>query len=158
MMIDLAAVYHTGYAVPRLEEAQRFYAEALGIVFAPVHLYDPLRLWVPGKGWTEEWLRVTYSRHGPHHIELIEGRPGGFYDPVCMRTAAHTGLWAERVGDEVRRLSALGCEILGAKGAPEDDYGDMAYVYDPRSGAMSALVSVASRPRILAWFEEPFPR
>lgn len=153
-MINPLDIYHTGYAVEDLETAQRLYGDALGYHFAPVHLYEPLNLWVPDKGWTQEWLRVTYSREGPHHLELIEGRKGGFYDPALMRNATHFGMWAEDIPGEVSRMTALGWELIGARGTPEQGYGTMCYLFHPASRAVIELVSTQSKARITAWFIE----
>lgn len=153
-MINPSNIYHTGYAVSDLHAAQRFYSDSLGYNFAPVHLYDPLRLWVPDKGWTEEWLSVTYSREGPHHLELIEGRKGGFYDPAVTRNTTHLGMWADDIPGDVAHMTAHGWEVIGARDTPEEGYGDMCYLYHAYSGAMIELVSVRSKARITAWFTE----
>jgi lactoylglutathione lyase len=153
-MIDPSNFYHTGYAVKDLAVAQEWFENSLGLEFAPIHYYDPLRLWVPGKGWTEERIRVTYSRKGPHHIELLQGEPGGFYDPAVMRNTSHMGAWVEDVGVEVRRLLSMGWELLAAKGTPEEGYGEVTYLIDPMSNMVVELLSVLMKPRIFAWFDE----
>jgi hypothetical protein len=47
--------------------------------------------------------------------------------------------------------------LIGAKGAPEDDYGTMAYMMPQNDGPMLELVSTELRPMLLAWFNEPYP-
>jgi hypothetical protein len=74
-MLDANAIYHTGFFVTDLEAAQRMFTDAIGVEWAPIHHYDPLRLWIPDKGWTEVRMRVSYSRPMPHQLELIEGGP-----------------------------------------------------------------------------------
>lgn len=156
-MLDARNIYHTGYPVSDMETAQRTLTEAIGIEWAPVHVYDPLRLWQPGLGWSDVRIRVSYSRPGPHQLELIEGPPGSFFDPDVMPGSRHLGMWAEDLGNEVERLLAGGWQLLCAKGAPEDRYGDMAYMRAPKSGPTVELVSTTLRPMLLAWFVEPFP-
>lgn len=66
------------------------------------HLYERLRLWTPN-GWIEVPIRVTYSRDGPHHLELIEGPEQSFYDSRTMIDPRHLGLWTDDFGSEVDR-------------------------------------------------------
>ncbi len=154
-MLRADAIYHSGFAVADLEAAQRLFSDAIGIEWAPVHHYDPLRLWTPGEGWSEVCMRVCYSRPLPHQIELIEGLPGGFFDPAVAADPRHIGLWTDDVGGEVERMLALGWQMIGAKGAPEDRYGTMAYMKPPIAGPVLELVSTELRPMLLAWFDEP---
>ncbi len=156
-MIDPTAIFRTGIAVPDLEAAQRFYAESLGVEWAPVHHYKPLSLWLPGQGRIEVELRAVYSRAGPNRLELIEGTKGSFYDPATMATPLHTGLFVDNVGDEVVRLSALGWRLMGSKGSPERHYGNMAYMGHPTENLVFELVGRELEPMLEAWYVEPFP-
>lgn len=155
-MIDATAIYHTGIAVNNLEAAQRFYEQSFGVAWAPVHHYKPLRLWLPEQGQVDVEIRAVYSRHGPHHIELIEGAKGSFYDPATMRTPLHTGLWVDSVGDEIRRLVPLGWKVLASKKPPEAAYGNMAYLTHPTENLVFELVGRELEPMMKAWFVEPF--
>jgi catechol 2,3-dioxygenase-like lactoylglutathione lyase family enzyme len=157
-MLDIDRIYHTGFAVPDLAAAQAMFTKALGVRWAPVHVYDPLRLWRPNIGWTEEYLRVSYSRPGPHQIEVIETpKKGSFYDPARPQDNRHIGLWVDDVGGEVERLLAEGWQLLCAKGSPEERYGNMSYMRHPSFGPVLELVSVEMQARLLAWFNEPDP-
>ena len=153
-MLDPRQIYHTGIAVRDLDEAKAFYSAAFGYSFAPVHLYEPLRLWQPSKGWTEEWLRVTYSREGPHHLELVEGRKGGFWDPELASNIQHIGMWTDDIAGDVSQLASEGWEYQGSKGAPNEGYGDFAYLSHAKSHALIELVSTNAKARITAWFTE----
>lgn len=157
MLAGVATVYHTGFAVADLEAAQRMFSDALGVEWAPIHLYEPLRLWTPGDGWIEVRIRVSYSRPSPHQLEVIEGPRGSFFDPALMADARHLGVWTDEVGADAERLLGLGWRILGAKGSPEQLYGDMAYLAPPAPGPVIELVSTRLRPMLLAWFDEPYP-
>ncbi len=154
-MINPADIYHTGLAVPDLDEAKRFYTASLGYEFAPDHLYEPLRLWRMDLGrWTEEWLRVTYSRQGPHHLELVEGRKGGFWDPDFTPNAQHVGLWCDDLPTAIEQLASSGWTYLASRGHPDDGYGDFAYLANQTSHAAIELVSTNAKARITAWFSE----
>lgn len=155
-MLDHKRIYHTGFACHDIAKTQAELTDALGIEWAPIHYYSPLRLWRPGIGWTEEMMCASYSRPGPHQLELIQGAKGGFFDPDLMPSKRHIGLWTDELGAEVRRLLGLGWELLCAKGAPDDDYGTMAYMKSPTEGPTLELVSTELRPMLLAWFDEPF--
>jgi catechol 2,3-dioxygenase-like lactoylglutathione lyase family enzyme len=155
-MLDGNRIYHTGFAVADLEASQRMLTDALGIEWAPVHRYDPLHLWLPGKGWIEVRMRAVYSRPGPHQFELIQGdAPGGFFDPALIADPRHMGLWTDELHEDVKQLLRLGWKVVAAKGSPDEGYGTMAYMKPPLPGPMLELVSTELRPMLLAWFDEP---
>lgn len=156
-MIDATAIYHSCIAVTDLAAAQRFYTRSLGVEWAPVHHYRPLVLHRPGEGRIDVEIAAVYSRHGPHHLELIQGAAGSFYDPATMTTPQHTGVWVGSVGDEAVRLMALGWRLLASKGAPEAHCGKMAYVARPTENLVIELVGRELQPMLTAWFAEPFP-
>ncbi|MEE4453702.1 VOC family protein [Novosphingobium resinovorum] len=151
-MIDPAAIFHTGIAVADMAAAQDFYARSFGVEWAPVHCYRPLPLWIAGEGWREVAIDTVYSRRGPHRLELIQGPKGSFYDPAAMRTATHTGIWVDDVGNEVERLATLGWRVLAAKGSPQERFGNMVYVTD--GGPVFELVGRELEPMLTAWFSE----
>lgn len=154
-MIDPANIYHTGIAVKDIEAAKAFYETALGYQFAPDHLYEPLKLWRADMGWTEEWLRVTYSREGPHHLELVEGAQGGFWDPeIAPNNAQHVGFWCDNLPSAIGRLTSGGWTFLASRGHPDEGYGDFAYLANDQSHAAIELVSFNAKERITAWFSE----
>jgi lactoylglutathione lyase len=156
-MIDPRGIYHTGIAVHDLERAKREFEDSLGIVWAPVHLYDPLRLWTPD-GWIAVTIRATYSRQGPHHLELIEGEKGSLYDPDMLADPKHIGVWVDEVAREIERLQGLGWSVIASKNARERGYGNMAYMRPPRPGwPVVELVSTELKPMLEAWYAEPDP-
>jgi catechol 2,3-dioxygenase-like lactoylglutathione lyase family enzyme len=156
-MLDVNRIYHTGFVVPDMAAARALWTQATGVRWAPVHLYNPLRLWSPKGGWTEVQIKVCYSRPGPHQLEIIEGPKGTFYDPARMEDNRHLGLWTDDLGAEVERLLASGWQLLCAKGTPEERYGTVAFMKPPIPGPVLELVSMEMRPMLLAWFDEPDP-
>lgn len=156
-MLQLGSVYHTGFTVPDIEAAKAMLTAAMGVEWAPTHVYDPLPLWRPGIGWTKEFIRVAYSRPGPHQLEVIEAGPGSFYDHTRPQDNRHLGLWTDDLGNEVERLLGLGWTLLCAKGEPAERYGTMAYMRPPAPGPVLELVSTELRPMLLAWFDEAHP-
>jgi hypothetical protein len=156
-MLRPDAVYHTGFAVADLEATQAMMSAALGIAWAPVHIYDPLRLWRPDEGWIEVRMRAVYSRALPHQFELIQGEPGGFFDPATIADPRHVGMWTDDLGTETDRLLGLGWRLVAAKGSPRERYGTMAYLKPPSPGPMIELVSTELRPMLRAWLAEPHP-
>jgi hypothetical protein len=153
-MIDATAIYHTGIAVRDLEAAQREFEQSLGVVWAPIHIYDPLRLWTPS-GSVAVKIRATYSRHGPHHLELIQGEKGSLYDPDVIEDAKHIGLWVDKVAPEAERLIGLGWTVIAAKTSPDKGYGNMAYMKPPQSGwPVIELVATELKPMLEAWYRE----
>lgn len=101
---------------------------ALGIDWAPVRKFDPLRVWLPESGWAEAHLTVTYSRQGPIHMELIQAEPGGAYDALRAVSVAHVGAWVDDVGNGVERLLADGWRLIAAGASPKHRYGQIAYM------------------------------
>jgi hypothetical protein len=156
-MIDYRSIYHTGIAVRDMASAQREFEQALGVEWAPIHVYDPLRLWTPG-GWIAVRIEAVYSREGPHHLELIQGEKGSIYDPDAIEDAKHIGVWVDSVGQEAERMIGLGWTVTAARNSPEKGYGHMAYLRPPQAGwPVIELVSVELKPMLEAWYVEPHP-
>lgn len=101
---------------------------ALGVDWAPIRHFDPLRVWLPDLGRAEAHLTVTYSRQGPIHIELIQAEPGGAYDALRSVSAAHVGAWVDDVGQSVEELLQQGWRIIAAGASPKHRYGQIAYM------------------------------
>lgn len=123
---------------------------ALGVDWAPVRTFDPLRVWLPDVGWSQAHLQVTYSRQGPIHIELIQAVPGGAYDVLRGVSPAHVGAWTDDVGAHVESLMAEGWRLLAAGASPKHRYGQMAYMVHG-DGPVLELVGEAIRPMIEDW-------
>lgn len=122
----------------------------LGVEWASVRRFDPLRVWLPDTGWSEAHLTVTYSRQGPIHYELIEMVPGGAYEALRAVSPAHVGAWVADVGVEVEALLTEGWRVIAAGASPKHRYGQMAYMARD-GGPVLELVGEPIRPMIEEW-------
>lgn len=125
-------------------------SKGLGVEWAPVRQFDPLRVWLPDEGWSQAHLSATYSRQGPIHIELIQAASGGAYDALRAVSPAHVGAWVDDVGMEVEALLAEGWRVIAAGASPGHRYGQMAYMAR-EDGPVLELVGEAIRPMIEDW-------
>jgi hypothetical protein len=149
-MHQIANVYHHGRIVSDIHHSMDVLGAELGLDWAPVRKFDPLRVWTPDDGWSEAHLTVTYSRQGPIHYELIEMQPGGAYDALKAVSPDHIGAWVPDVGAEVESLLAQGWRLIAAGASPKHRYGQMAYMaLDGRP--VLELVGEAIRPMIEGW-------
>lgn len=143
-------LHHHGLIVDDIRSAMAGLTAGLGIDWAPVRQFDPLRVWLPETGWSEAHLTVTYSRQGPIHVELIEMRAGGAYEALRAVSQAHVGAWVDDVGAEVEALLADGWRLIAAGASPKHRYGQMAYMARG-DGPVLELVGEPIRPMIEAW-------
>jgi len=150
-MIDLQRNFHTGLAVTDIEAAMQTFGKDLGLEWAPVMVFDPLPFWTPEKGLHELKVAATYSRQGPHHLELVTGPAGSFYDPSNLPDNRHIGIWVDDLTAEVQRLIDKGWKVLGCGDSPENGYGMIAYLAPPLPGLLIELVSTALKPTIDEW-------
>jgi len=149
-MFDLQRVHHTGMAVADITAAQVSIGAALNLEWAPVRDFDPLPFWTPEKGTHEVFVRATYSRVGPHHLELVQGT-GPFYDPDKMPDSRHIGVMVDDLAAEAERLQRLGWSVVAAGAAPDDGYGLITYLRPPLPGLMVELISIALKPILDEW-------
>lgn len=149
-MFDLQRIFHTGMAVADLPGTQAAMNAALGLEWSPVRSFDPLPFWTPEEGTHEVSVLATYSRGGPHHLELVQGT-GAFYDPDRAPDARHVGVWVDDLRSEAERLIALGWQTVAAGAAPEDGFGLIAYLRPPIHGLLVELVSTDLKPTIDEW-------
>jgi hypothetical protein len=149
-MFDLQRIYHTGMAVADIAAAQASIGQALHLEWAPVRSFDPLPFWTPEDGPHEVIVHATYSRQGPHHLELVQGT-GAFYDPDRAPDSRHIGVWVDDLPAEAGRLLSLGWQTVAAGAAPDDGFGLIAYLRPPIPGLLVELVSVDLKPVIDEW-------
>lgn len=151
-MNAIQKVFHHGLIVPDVRAAMDGLSRDLGLDWADLRPFDPLRVWLPGEGegWAEAQLTVTYSRQGPVHFELIEMVPGCAYEPLLAVSRAHLGVWVDDVGAEVEALLAQGWRLILAGASPEHRYGQMAYLVRD-NGPVVELVGEPLRPMIESW-------
>ncbi|MEZ0135364.1 MULTISPECIES: VOC family protein [Novosphingobium] len=143
-------LHHHGLIVDDIHQSMDKLRNGLGVEWAPIRKFDPIRVWLPDLGWSEAHLTVTYSRQGPIHVELIQMVPGGAYEALRAVSAAHVGAWVDDVGSEVEALLAEGWRVIAAGASPKHRYGQMAYMARG-DGPVLELVGEPIRPMIEDW-------
>ena len=96
-------------------------------------------------------VSATYSRTGPHHLELVQGPVGSFFDPALLPDARHIGVWVDDVAPEAERLCKAGWRVVGAGAAPDEGYGTICYLSPPTGGLLIELISIELEPMIAEW-------
>lgn len=149
-MKSFASLHHHGRIVTDIAASIVALERDLGMTFAPVRKFDPIRVWLPDDGWGEAHIAVTYSRAGPIHTELIEMLAPGPYEVLRAVSTDHVGAWVANVGDEVKALLADGWTLVMAGASPKHHYGQMAYL-SKDEGPVLELVGEPIRPMIEEW-------
>ncbi|MBS7670071.1 VOC family protein [Croceicoccus gelatinilyticus] len=147
---SFANLHHHGRIVTDIAGSIAALESDLGMTFAPVRKFDPIRVWLPEDGWGEAHIAVTYSRVGPIHLELIEMLAPGPYEALKAVSTDHVGAWVPNVGDEVEALMADGWDLVMAGASPKHRYGQMAYLAKD-GGPVLELVGEPIRPMIEEW-------
>jgi hypothetical protein len=140
-------LFVTGMVVPDLEKAIRETTQMLGAAFTPVQ-ESPLQMRTT-KGVEIFNLRFVYSLGAPPHLELIEGIPGGYYDPKGGYIR-HVGLWVDDLVAASARLrrSGMPLEASGMSGEVEP----YAFVFHSLPwGLRVELVDRIQQPSFEAW-------
>lgn len=151
-MFDLQRIFHTGLCVADIETAKQQLGKDLNLEWLPVRTFDPLPFWTPEQGLGEIVVKATYSRQGPHRLELCEGPRNTLYDPNLQPDNRHIGVWVDDLPSEVEKLLSAGWTVRGASGSPEDGYGILAYMAPPMPGLVVELVAESLRPALDEWF------
>lgn len=149
-MKSFANLHHHGRIVTDIAASITALESDLGMTFAPVRKFDPIRVWLPEDGWGEAHIAATYSRVGPIHLELIEMLAPGPYEVLKAVATDHVGAWVANVGDEVEALMADGWDLVMAGASPKHRYGQMAYL-SKDGGPVLELVGEPIRPMIEEW-------
>jgi hypothetical protein len=143
-------MFHTGLTVPDLDRAMKDLGELWGLEWAgPVRRTGPLR--TPG-GIQPRDMRITYSRGGPHHIELVEYIDDTAYTFMTGGPPQHhVGHWSHDFRGDIARLEEGGfrCEASGI--ARDGGRGEFSYHRNPHSGGWIELVDVRGQRAFLAW-------
>jgi hypothetical protein len=150
-MFDLQAIFHTGMCVANIEATKLQLGRDLNLDWAPVRTFDPLPFWTPQRGLEEIVVHATYSRQGPHHLELCQGPRNTLYDPDLQPDNRHIGVWVQDLPAAAEKLLRAGWTVRGAGARPDDGFGILAYLAPPMPGLVVELVSEALRPVIEAW-------
>jgi hypothetical protein len=140
-VIDYQKVFHTGILVPNLEAAMAAMGGALGVTWAKPWFYEPMSYWTPAGKQSSPLLRVTYSREGPQHVELIQGMPGSPWDSARCHGVHHVGVWVDDLKTEAASLAKQGWTVEMAAVPPDEGYGRFAYMKPATGDMLLELVS-----------------
>ena len=129
--LDWGEVFHVGIRVADLEVAQRELTDSIGLRWTtPAHI--PMKAWVPGEGFKESELTISFSVEGPVHIELLYGSPGSYWDTSNGGPGLHhIGVWVDDVTQVNADLVSQGFTVELAGDSPEKGYGAFTYVRSP---------------------------
>jgi Glyoxalase/Bleomycin resistance protein/Dioxygenase superfamily len=143
----IGELFVTGLVVLDLERAVEETTKTLDVAFTPVQ-ESPLQMRTE-KGVEVFNLRFVYSLGRPPHLELIEGIPGGYYDPKGGYIR-HVGLWVDDLADASAQLASSGMplEAAGMNGEVEP----YAFVFHSLPwGLRVELVDRIQQPSFEAW-------
>ncbi len=104
-------IFVTGMVVPDLERAVEETTKTLGVRFTPVQ-QSPLQMRTPD-GVQVFDLRFVYSLGVPPYLELIQGIPGGYYDPRGGYIR-HVGIWVDDLAQASQELARSGMPLEAA--------------------------------------------
>lgn len=151
-MISFDRIFHTGVLVPDIDAATAASAEATGARWCAIRDVDQ-PMWIPGSPPTRVPIRVTFSRPGPHRIELIEGPPGSLWDGHARPGVHHVALWVDELVPATDAMEAGGWELVGAHKTREAGYGVATYL---RAAGLEIveLVDTKIQPVLESWWGE----
>ena len=129
--LDWGEVFHVGIRVADLEVAQQELTDSIGVRWTtPAHI--PMKAWVPGEGYRNSELTISFSVEGPVHIELLYGSPGSYWDTSIGGAGLHhIGVWVDDVAGVNKELVGKGFTVELAGQSPEEGYGGFSYVRSP---------------------------
>ena len=145
-MINIEEMFHIGIRVPNIHTAMQEMGESLNLTWAELVENPSQSLWTPDAGQQNIPLKFVYSCEGDHHLELLEGHPGSFWDGRENSGVHHFGVWVDDVREETERLLSLNWNLQGAAKSPEEGFGNMTYLA-PTSGMLLELVASVNKPR-----------
>ncbi len=137
-MIDYQQIFHIGILVPDLDVAMKDMGASMGYQWATPWTYEPMVYW-SSDGGGETNMRITYSKQGPQHVELIQG--GGFWASSAQRGMHHVGVWTDNLAVDANALVKQGWKPQAALMAPEKGWGRFCYISPPSGGMLLELVS-----------------
>jgi len=140
-MIASERVFHTCMLVKKLEATMESLGNTTGLVWSTPWVYEKLEYWTPRGVVITPQIRVSYSKQGPQHLELIEPAAGGFFDAASQGVLHHVGVWSEDVGAEATALIKEGWVLEAAAVSPEAGYGRVAFLKPKGGGVLVELVT-----------------
>lgn len=91
-----------------------------------------MNVWVPGEGYRDCELAISFSVEGPIHIELLHGSPGSYWDTESGGAGLHhIGVWVEDVTRANEDLVNAGWTVELANKPPAEGYGGFTYIRSP---------------------------
>jgi|GEM_PF-87339 len=148
----LPGLSHTGMVVKHLDEAMTVFGELFGCSWArPGHSQADLQL--PGGVVVPHEWRSTYSKTGPHYLELTEQIQGTFFRTpgLGVHGSHHTGRWVDDLPGEVHRLQALGFVPVMTTSPRLGRYEYVAFLIHPVSGMAMELLDLGMKPIVEEW-------
>lgn len=143
-------IYHSGFVVSDIASAMAELTTTLGYDWLDV-VTRRLRFRGPEAEQSVE-LTFTYTRRGPHRLELLQEVPGTIWETRDgLATPHHVGMWVEDVAAESARLAADGSPLLWTYAGDPDRAVGFAYHRLP-CGLMVELVDTSRREAFDAWF------
>lgn len=143
-------IFHIGLLTHDIHAAMAEISESQGVTWAQVRDW-PMTVWLPGRGYIEMEIQLTFSQQGPCRLELIQGSPDTPVDPAQGTGCHHIGYFVEDPGAETERLLAQGGELVMCAASPEEGFGRFTYVRW-RNGMLVEPVALANKERFEAWW------
>ncbi len=140
-------MFHVGFVVDDMGEAQRTFGEAFGHRWTQVVERD-LDVLVDGERRRAE-LRLAYSLQGPPHVELIEEVSGELWGHRFLGID-HVGYWATSFGAAVDHLHAHGFPAVVRNLGPDGTPARFTYHRSP-AGLWIEVVDRRAEPEIAGW-------
>lgn len=150
-MFDLQRIFHTGFAVEDIDVSQKAFSGDLNLKWSEIRNFDNMDFWTPEEGAHQLDVRACYSVPGPHHLELVQGPKGSFYDVNLAPDNRHIGVWVDDLPKEAHRMIKQGWSVKGSAMSPQDGFGIIAYLSAPVPGLLIELVSKDLEPIIAEW-------
>jgi hypothetical protein len=146
--LDPGDLFHLCLSVGDVEAAKARLGATRAWVWAPVEDWT-LDVFLPGGDVAPMEASVTYSVHGPLHVELTQFRAGPVPAGDDLVEPHHLGYWSADVEATARSLIARGWSLeyqVGAVGGQP-----IAAMVRSPAGYRAELVPTTSRPRVEAW-------
>jgi hypothetical protein len=147
----LGELFHTGVVVADIEAAMDDLSRALGLRWTAVQEHD-MRQWRPD-GEQRLTLRFAYSLAPYPLVELIEARPGTFYEPVPDTTTQlhHVGMWVDDLEAASSALSRDGFHLVAAGVDDEGNRPARVTFHESAHGLRVELCDAAMRAGFDTW-------
>jgi hypothetical protein len=154
-------IFHIGFVVPNIEEAQAQLGAALDLTWTDIELREMPVVGPNGRAVVP--LRFVYSTGAEPRLELMEPIEGTVWRiPTregALASAHHIGVWCDDLAEASARLVAAGMPLLMTYDDGSGDGRAVRFAYHQLpTGPLVELVDMARRPVLEAWFRgEDYP-